>query len=222
MSENDRVCVSYSGTNLYESCPSAFNRRYVIKQAGKFKVSPAMQRGTDIHYGIEQFLLGLAPLPEEAHRFEALLTGMLEHRAPRPEVKFAFNAEWEATDFEDKEASAIRGVMDCCYYHDDMAYVFEWKTGKKYADHAGQRVLYGLAGLLMYPKVDFVKVQTVYIDNGKVDELVIHRDRMPTQLALWTRKIERCQPPQKYPQTPSWKCGGCQFNHKNGGKCDAL
>jgi hypothetical protein len=219
----DRICVSYSGMSMYENCPSAFRRRYIDKEetlTGDGPPSPAMMRGTRVHRGCEMFLLGhMEDIPEEAESFRGLFYALRDERKARPEFRWAFDDNWELVSFDDKENGKVRGVLDIDYIHDDTAHIFEIKTGKIYEDHAKQRNLYGLAGLLMYPEAHTVRVTNLYLDGAITKETVLMRGQLDTWKYHWDRKINGCQPPQVYAAKPNWKCQFCPYSKHLGGLC---
>ena len=217
------ICVSHSGMGLYASCPSAFARKYVWKEEtlqGDKPPSPAALRGTRVHNGCEKFLLGHEDeIPEEAESFRGLFYALRDERQAEPEVRFCFNDAWEAVPFNDKEGGKVRGILDIIYEHDGTCHVFEIKTGKIYDDHSQQRSLYALAGLLLYPEAHTVRCTNLYLDGAvqKTTELV--RGQLGTWKYHWDRKINKCQPPQPYKATPSWKCQWCPYSEHLGGLC---
>lgn len=217
------ICVSYSGMNLYDQCPSAFARKYIRKEEtlGDGKPSQAAMRGTRVHRDVELFLKGeVEELPDEALGFEDLFVGIRNEREPVPEKRWAFSPEWELVDFSDKEKAQVRGILDIVYSHEGTCYVMELKTGKKYEDHATQRSLYGLAGALLYPDCENTVVQTIYLDGGMVDETQFMGGQIESYKWVWQRLINKTQPPQPYPQRPSWKCRFCPYHEDQGGTCN--
>ena len=218
-----RICVSFSGMQLYESCPSAFQRRYITKEDTshvKEGTSPAASRGTRVHKGVEDYLLKKEPeLPDEALSFEMLFESIRDERNPLPEEQFCFNERWGRVPFEDKKNGRVRGILDVAYEFDGVAYVQELKTGKIYEEHAKQRSLYALAGLLMFPETDRVQVNTIYLDAAKVNPLVVERGGIDSYKYLWERNINKVQPPQPYQAKKNWKCAYCPYNADVGGKC---
>jgi CRISPR/Cas system-associated exonuclease Cas4 (RecB family) len=217
------LCVSYSGMSLYGQCPSAFNRRYNLheKNPGEGKPSEAMARGTRVHKMCELFLLGEeADIPEEAESFRGLFYALRDEREVHPEATFCFTDDWEATTFGDKANGKVRGMLDIIYEHEGVCYVFEIKTGKIYEDHAKQRNLYGLAGLLLYPDTHTVRVANLYLDGALEKAVDIPRKRVETWQRYFDAKIDACQPPQEYKATPSWKCRFCEYNVDHGGTCE--
>jgi hypothetical protein len=219
------LCVSFSGMNLYWQCPSAFNRRYILQEKNpdleQGEPSPAMLRGTRVHKGVEDFLLGTADeIPEEAESFRGLFYAIRDERDAIPEQRFCFTDDWGSTTFGDTKNGKVRGMLDIVYEHDGVAHVFEIKTGKIYEEHGKQRSLYSLAGLLMFPEAHTVRGTLLYLDAAIDKSVEFKRDQMSTWKSYWDGKIDAVQPPQEYVATPSWKCRFCEYNVDVGGTCE--
>ena len=216
------ICVSFSGMQLYNQCPSAFQRRYVTKEpVPKGEASPAMTRGTRVHEGVESYLLHhTEELPDEAMGFEGLFTEMRDKYDTSPELQWAFDPEWEEVNFTDTDEAMVRGVLDAGYEHEGVAHVIELKTGKMYEEHADQRSLYGLAGALLYPDNETILVETIYLDAGIKHFTEFSMAQLPSLQWIWQRTINGCQPPQPYPQRKSWKCKWCPYHEDKGGMCN--
>ena len=167
---------------------------------------------------MEDYLEGSLTLSHEMLRFRDFLDVLRKYQA-EPERKWAFNQDWVQVDFEDKENGMIRGILDAISLVDGVLEVYEWKTGRKYPDHAQQRILYGLAGLLMYPEVEKCLVTTLYIDTGEKPYTEMLRSSIGEYKWIWERKVNQCQPPQPYTMRPNWKCKFCEYSKRNGGKC---
>jgi len=215
--------ISYSGLSLYTGCPASFRRKYLLKEVVKYpptrETAPAMFRGTDIHNSIEDYLLGKREnLHKEIHKDYFKFCVNLKELETKPELAFAFDANWEPLPFDAEEAE-IRGFMDAVLCTEDQLVVYEWKTGKEYPEHATQRHLYGLAALLMYPQHKEVTVTGVYLDQVKNVTNTYLRSQLSTYKWAWARRINKTKPPQPYPMRPSWKCRFCSYSKKQGGTC---
>lgn len=218
------ITVSYSGIMSYENCPSSFKRRYISKEevADRSDVpsNSKRARGTRIHAMLDEYLMDIGfVLPKELKVWEGKMNQLLQKKACG-EKKWAFDESWESCGFTAEEAR-IRGILDAICVNEDAGEVevYEWKTGKKYPDHKDQRVLYGLAGLLMNPEYDRCVVETVYLDSGEIEKAQMDRAAMGSYKWLWERRMNKCQPPQSYAERPNWKCRFCDYSEANGGKC---
>lgn len=212
--------VSYSGINSYINCPSAFERRYITDEAaGTPSASPAMSRGTQMHQATEHYLLGKTEeLPELLERYRGFFNTLRDQPSLIPEWMWNYSPKWESLDYADLEGM-VRGMVDAVMLDGDIAYVYEWKTGKEYPSHSDQRSLYGLAALLCYPQAKEAHVFSVYFDLGYNRTSVFQQDNLVGHKWLWDRKINRMRPPQKYAMRPSWRCKTCIYSKKNGGSC---
>ena len=216
------MAVSYSGIEMYNTCPSSFDRKYnkqePVMHPPTPETAPAMFRGTKLHGAIEDLLNEKRnDLPKELSKYTQFCIGLRTQGAVA-ECDFAFNAEWESVDFEDPTAE-VRGFMDCKLVTENDFVIYEWKTGKKYYSHANQRSLYGLAGLILHPEHQKVRVITTYLDQGENDQVVYHAEMLSTYKWVWSRYINKTKPPQPYPMRPTWKCKFCNYSKRSGGKC---
>ena len=61
---------SYSRWSCYHDCPSMYEGRYILK-IDKFRTSPAMERGKDVHAKAENFVNGkITGLPKDLINFK--------------------------------------------------------------------------------------------------------------------------------------------------------
>ena len=220
-----RRTVSFSGMSLYENCPSAYERRYITnEQLPPRPPNAKSERGTKAHSDVEKYLNGdLCEVPAVAWRYKKLLEALRDCREVTSEREFGCTEQWEEVPFDDPDAM-VRGKLDADYEHEDVIHVFEWKTGKWYAEHARQRSLYSTAALTLYPHLNDVHIQTVYFDLGKIESQDLSRTYVKAHQRVWQQRADAVQPPQVYPQTPNWKCKGktkwCDYHVKNGGTCN--
>jgi len=217
--------LSYSGYSLYQKCPSAFKRKYLLKEKGAGKPSreeaPQMYRGTDVHTNVEGFFKNEHhDLCEEVSFYHDWMRG-LRTAGAIPEMEFCFDKDWNRVPFSDEENGLIRGFIDLHLpdKENKIIHTYEWKTGKMYPEHSDQRHLYGMATLLIYDWCQEAHVTTVYTDLRDNVTVKYPRDMLKTYLWMWERKINSVRPPQPYPMRPSWKCRSCQFSKARGGTC---
>jgi RecB family exonuclease len=211
--------VSYSGLSLYQKCPSAFYRRYIANEdVIKGESSPAAMRGSALHKAVEEFLLGADELPDELEFYEEFFTNLRENQTLRPEAKWQFSHEWEELPFGSQDGM-IRGIMDAALQNGDSAYVYEFKTGKVYAEHMLQRALYGLAGLLLFPMAKECTVFTMYLDHHQHEVSTYEASSIKAYQWMWKQRAEEVWGNEHYPEKPSWKCKYCPYSQSRGGTC---
>ena len=219
------MAVSHSGLTLYDQCPSAFQRRYLLREAtSPREPHPNAARGSEIHADFERYLLEGGDLPGNGMSAWHSLLIKLRAAGATAEREFAFTKDWEICEFDADEA-VIRGKIDAEYWSGDSAQmvdVYEWKTGKNYPEHVHQRSLYGLAGLLIYPDAPGVRIHMPYLDrpNERPTVQEFMQGQINSLKWIYERKINKVQPPQEYPMRQSWKCRFCDYSKKvNNGKC---
>lgn len=215
------MAVSYSGIQLYNQCPAAFRYKYILKIKGPEptpETAPALFRGKRLHQEIEDLLTGKRmTLSEDISFYQGFFESMREQGA-LPEEKYAYTADWKRCEFDADEAM-IRGILDAIYLDGDHLHVWEFKSGKIYAEHEKQRALYALFGMLAYPQAKVCRVTNIYLDQRKNAVSEYSSDMVPSYQWVWERSVNKTQPPQPYPEQPSWRCKFCPYSNKVGGRC---
>lgn len=163
---------SFSGLLDYEACPLRARFRYIDKI--KTEDHPAAARGTAIHDMAEQYVKGtLDPLPKELKKFEEQF---LEWRGAYAAGLAIAEDDWGVThDLEPcgffDENVWWRGKLDLLvkYPEQKHAWVGDHKTGKEYpVKHMQQGQLYSWITFIMFPEIETVTAQMVYLDQGKL------------------------------------------------------
>ena len=217
--------VSFSRNSLYKKCPASYEWQYVLGHKEEFNPGPAALRGTRIHDSIEQgFLLqSIEPfdpeIPEKVSLWlqEPLQDSIAGKCKAYPEMQFCLNAEWESVEF-DAEDGYIRGFMDNVFVYEDRVHVHEYKTGRKYDEHAHQKQLYAMVCLLLYPDINEVTVEGIYIDGKQREATIYSRAHLTSMKYTWKREIDRMFIPM-YPARPGIQCRWCPKSSGKGGSC---
>jgi len=179
-----------------------------------------MQRGTDIHSGVENFLLGTDErLPKEIHKLNGMyMTGVKGLGALLPEYKFGLTKKFEFTEFDDSKAY-LRGVIDLKTRTEEQVKLFEWKTGKMYDEHTDQAHLYAMVGLIEHPEFKNVEVSIRYLDFGTDKKEVYDRDQLKMMKLLWKGRLKQMDTDKTFSPNPSYMCRWCDFSRERGGPC---
>ena len=210
---------SYSSVATYKKCPRKYRYSYVDRLPRSQEVSPAMQRGTDRHNNVEQFMLRESEdLHDELLLYHAWMSQLRDCEVVVPEWKFGITAECKPCEF-DAEDCKVRGFVDLKIQDDGALDLYEWKTGKKYPEHRQQAMLYGLIAMLHHPEYATVNVTTVYFDQGKNVGAMYHRDMLDTYIALMKTDWERIEADEIFMPKPQFMCRYCDFSRHNGGPC---
>ncbi len=212
---------SHSRINTFKKCKAKYKFAYIDKVEVNREYSPAMERGTKVHKSLEMFMQkGTELLHPDIHKhYGQFFFGIRENYTVQPEAKWAFTWDWKPCDYDDKDCM-IRGFMDLKFVPEDEAIqVFEYKTGKKYEDHADQRFVYGLAALLQHPDKEGVDVTTIYLD-GKFNDKVHYAASMLDNYKFFMKEdidaIENCE---DFIPEPQFGCRWCPYRRTNGGPC---
>jgi hypothetical protein len=213
--------LSYSGWSTYDKCPAKYKYSYIDKLA-RSEPGEAAQRGTKIHDSVEKFFQEGTPVSVEIRdTYQPWLESLAEEANCAPEWEWGVNDIWGHADFKDDNA-AWRGFFDLKAVplaRGDELYVYEWKTGKIYDDHAHQSSLYAAVGLCLHPWASSVTVTNVYFDQGKNVERKTTRKELPAVIDIWNSRRQQVMNDDLMSPTPSFACRWCNFSKANGGPC---
>ncbi len=204
---------SYSKLGVYKQCPAKFSFKYRDKFHVERTTSPQMSRGLAMHESIEHYLLQQTDMLHEElnEKFGLYFMNLRADYECMPERKFCFNKNWSVVDWDDPDGY-IRGIMDNVYMHDKTLVVQDWKTGKVYDDHAEQRELYAMLGMLEFP-ADNVNVQNVYLDQRyPYVSQSFSRENLPALQLKWTQKIEQLEADENMIPMPQYLCRWCPYS----------
>jgi hypothetical protein len=211
----------------YKKCPANYQWQYILGNVRKDPPSPAAQRGLTIHQSIEDFHNHEGCLHEDIPIVIAEHIN-LYYNVPEwtayPEYEFAVTNEWIPTQF-DNDNAYIRGYMDNLFVRHcpdtkDVTEVVvdEYKTGQEYDEHAQQKQLYAMICFVLFPEVNSVVVNGVYIDKKKIVPTAYSRAHLHSMQYTWDREIAKLSVPI-YPARPGMHCRWCPKSKEKGGPC---
>ena len=138
-----------------------------------------------------------------------------------PEFEFALTKEWEATTF-DADDAYVRGYIDNLFVFDyggtKRVVIDEYKTGQEYDEHAQQKAMYAMVGMVLYPDIDSIEVVGVYLDKKKLKPTTYNRAHLHSMQYTWQRDIAKLDIPI-FPARPGIHCRWCPKSNKKGGPC---
>ena len=230
---------SFSRYSDYKQCPLKAKLKHLDKIAEP--KSAAMERGSDIHSKAEGYIKGnLRTLPSElktfADKFKMLRQAYNKRlQGMAVEDMWAFTSDWGQTTWDNWINCWIRIKLDCAYYVDHemkILKICDWKTGKFRAEmneeYIEQLELYALAALLIYPHVEKVVPELVYLDAGVVypssDEAFTFTQKdLPKLKKLWVKRTKAMLNDKIFAPRPNDKCRWCYYRASNkvngGGQC---
>jgi len=212
--------TSYSGIKKFEQCPHALFLDKVerVPMVG----SPAMDRGSQLHLELEEYINGTRDtLTKAGQHYPDLLESFRESYMKGnciPEEKWAFNVDFEPVEWMAFDCW-MRIILDVKVMHDETsASIYDFKSGKWDGDPAGHRsqlMLYALFTLLKFPKIEHIRAAPIYIDHKK--ELFYAeytRADLDVFLPNWIKRITAVTTEVEFAPKPSnWACKWCQ--HRN-------
>jgi hypothetical protein len=102
----------------------------------------------------------------------------------------------------------------------DVVDIAEWKTGKPKDEHAEQRNLYALGGLIRWKQHDVVRVTTYYLDGkGEPQRLTVKRTALDKLKDKWEQRVDTMQSDQLLAPRPGYYCRWCHYSKEKGGPC---
>lgn len=207
--------ISYSKYSLWCQCPQRFKYSYIDKF--KEPPSPILERGTQLHKEVEEFIkLPGMPLPECAEKVAMYLT---------PLQGLAISEEfWQADeDFKPvpsfSETTRFVAKLDLHIVLGDTLTITDIKTGKVRPKQMDQLEFYAVLGFEKYPEVDKVITDLVYLDDGSILSHTFIRAQMPALKQMWRARIEPFKKAIIFPPNPTALCGWCNFSKTKGGPC---
>ena len=215
---------SYSTVQQHNTCPLVIRFRKIDRLPEP--KSEHLVRGLSVHDAVAQCLI--APPgslcvwngPEPISPKWVALFQYLRDAKARPEVKAAFDREWNVVDDYFAPNVWLRTVLDAIETRGDEIDVWEWKTGKRYEDHAKQARLYALAALLLHPGKT-VNVRIRYLDRYPEGHDTLNFT--PAMVPSLKKEFEDFSydylHDEIYPAKPNRFCRNCWFRNSNGGPC---
>ena len=194
--------TSFSSLSNFEKCPYHLYLSKVEKCPDPS--GPAAQRGTEIHDMAESYLRGdLEEMPKELGKFAELFETLRERFAEghvHVEEDWAFTRDWEATGWTSPDCW-LRVKLDAMERQSKTsAVVYDWKTGKKFGNevkHGQQALLYVIAAFVLFPELEFIESNMVYLDKGEKmttsysrDQAMLFFDRYNLRFNIATTAVE--------------------------------
>lgn len=209
---------SFSRYKDYQKCPAFFGFKHVrkIKEAA----NAAMNRGTAVHKGAEDYLTGhLEMLPPDLARFKKEFKSLKAHK-PEAELSLTWTKNWEAEcEATDWDKAWIRIKVDALYQSKEAVKIIDFKTGKIYDDVREQLELYGIAGLLHFPNAPKAEAEAWYVDQGEIVDETYERKSLPKLIKAWDKKTKAMLTDTTFKPHPGSACGYCPYAKGKGGPC---
>lgn len=234
MPNNPITAWSYSRLAVYRKCPRQFKYKFVDKLPEP--KSPAMQRGTDVHLMLQNYVEGKTkkfpvmppkadgtgggPVSAEIRK----LYDRLRKAKANCELEYATDSKWAPTSWFDR-GTWTRAKLDVELHlpKEEAAEVIDTKTGKEDAGpHGEQLEIYAVIEWAHRPLLREVRAAMAYVDIGKVTWAVFTdpEKTVPRLRKKWETMARPVLKDRTYKATPSGECRWCPFSGRRGGPCD--
>lgn len=213
---------SYSRYACYAGCAAQFMYKHLMKLPDP--PGPAAARGNAVHANAENFIKAKVDLPVELGGLKEQANFLKENFATA-EQPWGFRKDWSWTGkpnwFGDDVWFRLKADVVLAY-DDDTGLVGDWKTGKKYDNHADQAELSAVAALMRYPAWTEADVRFWYADLPPAEneeQWVFTRAESEQLKKKWERKVRPMFSDRKFAPTPSWRCAHCAYSKAKDGPC---
>jgi hypothetical protein len=157
---------SHSSLADYENCEHKYFRRHVVRDVLKID-TPDLIRGRATHAAIESRLTDQEPLPERYGRLEAFLFPIDAFQGEKHiEWKLGIREDGSPCDFAAEDVWG-RGVLDVALVKDQIALLFDWKTGKTRED-ASELATHAVLLHAHRPQVTRITGHYVWLQESRV------------------------------------------------------
>lgn len=214
---------SYSRLSTYEKCALQAKLKYIDKLPEP--PSDALERGTEVHDVLAQYLRGDRPESAEILGWAYFGSLLIDLRALEPmvEQEWGYTRAWTPTGWFSKD-TWFRSKLDASLvYGDDTGDVIDFKTGKPYPqDTAKQAELYAISMVRRYAGMTHVTVRFWYVDpqqKGAEEVYRFSRDQAEAAIPKWEKKAERMLSDEIMAPRPGEHCKWCPFAKSKGGPC---
>lgn len=218
---------SHSRIQTYYKCPARFKYDYVDRLPAPIGLppSPQMERGTDIHKTVEDFMHRRVDVlhPDIHEAYGAFFHGLRESYQVFPEHPFAVDKDFAPVS-PDAENVWFRGFFDLKLLPKEgpvsELVIYEFKSGNIYEqEHGDQRDRYAVMGLIQHPEAESVVVWGTYLDKLEVRATRLARQNLYLYKEILQGEIKRMEKDEFFMTRPGYGCRWCNRSRYNGGPC---
>lgn len=204
---------SFSRLTLWEECPL----RAKLQNLDRIETpkGPALERGNIIHKEAEDYALGRIKITPNLKSLEGDFK-ILKASNPLVEQQWAFNVNWEPTEWFGRDAY-VRIICDAVTMPTpDFACVIDHKTGKLRDGYQEQVELFSTGVFSRYGSVQEAATELWYLDHGTIIQNAFHRKDHTSLKKKWSKRAAPMLKDEKFPPKPGNHCRWCHFRRSNG------
>ena len=234
---------SYSMIGTFKNCPYRFKLQYIDKIKTKFNLSPALEKGKFLHYGIEKYLKNeldesiknykfQTVSNEEKKKYFKLLKKILKGKNVQFYktfdelfIEYGFGLILKDNDVEllpyGKNVD-IRGYIDLMFYDDfiESVYIIDHKSGRyRESQDKLQVSVYYLVAYKMFPNAEKFNLIFDFIEHNKSVSITYTRNDFQNVLNFVKENIQKVETATEFPKITKF-CQWCPYY--NEGYCDGI
>jgi RecB family exonuclease len=232
---------SYSKIDTFIQCPRKFKLNYIDK-INLFSENKALEKGSRVHQIIELFeptkywkmptfdyklldeneqkeaeKIALDFISSEMGKSYIMHPGMLGH-----EIHMGLDKKLQPCNYYSSDAM-LRGKIDYFMKYNKTAHVVDWKTGKvkdqRYMTN-DQVMLYGIWCFNMFPDIDEVIADYVYVEHNEKHSFTFSRENYKNYTQNYASKIKAIETESEHPMNVGPLCNWCDY--KKQGYCSGI
>ena len=234
---------SYSMIGTFKNCPYRFKLQYIDKIKTKFNKTPALEKGSFLHFGIEHYLKG--DLKEKINEFKfstineeekkeifKLLKKILKSKNiqfyksfDNLYIEFGFGLRLKENDVEVTEYKKdvdIRGYIDLMFYDDftESVYIIDHKSGRYREEQDKLQIsIYYLVAYKLFPQAEKFNLNFDFIEHEKSVTYTYTRNDFQKVLQYVKNEINKVETATEFPKITKF-CQWCPYY--NEGHCDGI
>ena len=199
--------ASHTFLNDWDNCPHKAFRKHIKKDLPKFVQTDAMKWGNDVHTAFEVRIKHGTKWPAGMEKFEAIAAPLVQAGAVA-EKMLGIDAHGALCDFFAPNVW-LRGKIDASVFQNDMAAIWDWKSGKRREEKAE---LETHAVLLKAWRPTTARITAYYVwlqDNevGKAHD-VSDTGKKLAEIRQTMETVKNCMEGEDFPKRPNPLCGG--------------
>lgn len=221
---------SPSRLSTYLECPAKAFFKYIKKMSEPS--SPALERGTELHEAIENYISWrTSKLHKEVKAVAPLLKTLrteFKKKLIRTELELAFNRLWQPCHWLAPDVYC-RFKLDLLRLSpaDEACEVLDWKTGRfkenGHYDDALNGYATAILGSTYADKLKSATGKLVFTDEGQVVERpsgTLTRAQLPKAQKVWDGRVKKMLSDTAFKPCPSNACRWCPYSVQKNGPCD--
>ena len=234
---------SYSMIGTFKNCPYRFKLQYVDKIKTKFNVTPALEKGKFLHFGIEHYLKGTLKDKINEFKFQTIseeekkeIFKLLKKILKSKNIQFykSFDNLYIEYGFglilkkDDVEVTSygkncdIRGFIDLMFYDDftESVYIIDHKSGKFNENQDKLQIsIYDLVAYKLFSEAQKFYLNFDFIEHDKSVTYTYTRNDFQNILNYVKSEIEKVENATEFPKKTTF-CQWCPYF--NEGHCNGV